>query len=99
MSRGMNRVWLAGNVSGSISWSATDNGTPTCTFQMACDRKTKDATMTTWVKVNAYGPGLVEACRGRLTKGTWVMVDGELMNRDGRLGELTEVRAREVVFK
>lgn len=26
------------------------------------------------------------------------MVEGELMNRDGVLGDLTEVRARELIF-
>jgi single-stranded DNA-binding protein len=99
MSRGMNKWWGAGNVSGNITYSSTDGGTPTVTFQMACDRKAKDTVLTTWVKVNIYGHGLVEACRGRLTKGAYVMVDGELMNRDGKLGELTEVRAREIVFR
>lgn len=94
----MNVVAISGNVSAKIEFAKTGGGTPVCTFHMASDRRTKDATITAWVKINAYGHGLVEACRQRLTKGVYVVVEGELMNREGRLGELLEVRARRVDF-
>jgi len=94
----MNVVAISGNVSARIEFSSTGKGSPVCTFQMASDRRTRDTTITAWVKVNAYGEGLVGACRRRLTKGTYVVVEGELMNRDGRLGELLEVRARRIDF-
>lgn len=97
--RGINKVWVAGNVSGSIIFSETDSGDQTCSFQLASDRVAKESTLTTWVKVNAYLPGLVEACRAYLVKGGYVSVIGELMNRDGPNGKLTEVRARELVFR
>jgi single-stranded DNA-binding protein len=94
----MNVVAISGNVSSRIEFASTGGGTPVCTFQMASDRHTRDTVITAWVKVNAYGRGLVEACRQKLTKGIYVVVEGELMNRDGRMGELLEVRARRVDF-
>lgn len=95
--RGVNRVVISGNVTDKIAYSSTGNGVPTCTFVLASDRYTRDSVVTAWVKINVYGK-LVEVCRTRLVKGRYVLVEGELMNRDGRLGELTEVRAKEVIF-
>ena len=94
----MNIVVLSGNVSAKIDYAHTGNGAPVCTFQMAADRPARDRTITVWVKVNAYGQGLVDVCRQRLGRGAQVIVEGELMNRDGQLGELTEVRARRLEF-
>jgi single-stranded DNA-binding protein len=65
---------------------------------LASDRFISGDKITVWVKVNVYIEPLVKACRAKLTKGGYVIVAGELMNRDGRHGELTEVRAREIVF-
>ena len=96
--RGFNRVVVSGNATDKTSFSQTDNGTPTCTFTLASDRHTRDAVVTVFVKVNAYGRQLVELCRARLGRGSYVLVEGELMNRDGRLGELTEVRAKDLIF-
>jgi len=93
-----NFVFLSGNASSKIEYAQTGNGAPVCTFQMAADRVARDRTITVWVKVNAYGQGLVDLCRQRLGRGVTVMVEGELMNRDGQMGELTEVRARRLDF-
>jgi single-stranded DNA-binding protein len=65
---------------------------------MASDRRGDGGVITVWVKVNIYIEPLINICRDRLAKGCHVIVDGELMNRDGRYGKLTEVRAREVIF-
>jgi single-stranded DNA-binding protein len=94
----MNLVAYSGNVSGKIEFAKTGGGTPVCTFHVASDRRTKDTVITCWAKINAYGHGLVEACRQKLVKGIYVVVEGELMNREGRLGELLEIRARRVDF-
>lgn len=97
MTDDVNHVSISGNV-GKLEFATTGNGSPVCNFQMASDRRARDNTITAWVKVNVYSKGLVEVCRSRLRKGLKVWVEGELMNRDGRLGELTEVRARKVLF-
>lgn len=96
--RGINKVIISGNVGGNIAFNQTPSGTDACSFQVASDRHTQTGMITAWVKINAYGENLVRLCRGRLSKGQYVLVEGELMNRDGVHGELTEVRAREVIF-
>ena len=97
--RGINEVTLAGNVSGGIKYCETRKGVPTCSFQIASDRHANGKTVVTaWVKINVYGNKLVSPCQAKLKKGSYVIVTGELMNRDGRLKELVEVRARDIVF-
>ena len=96
--RGINRVTISGNVKEKMSFSSTANNTPACTFTLASDRHSSSGIVTAFIKVNAYGDGLVSACRAKLAKGVYVIVDGELMCRDGQLGDLVEVRAREVIF-
>jgi len=96
--RGINKVFVTGNASGKISFHETGNGIPACSFCIASDRRSPDGPVTAWVKVNAYGAGLVGICRSRFSKGVYVVIEGELMNRDGKYGSVTEVRAKEVVF-
>jgi single-stranded DNA-binding protein len=97
--RGVNRVVISGNCQGRVNFSPTDGkGTPACSFYLTSDRHSHGDVVSVNVKINAYGDGLVRACRARLTKGLYVLVEGELMNRDGQIGELTEVRAREIIF-
>jgi single-stranded DNA-binding protein len=54
--------------------------------------------VTAYVKINIYSDALVDICRTRLLKGVYVIVEGELMNREGVHGEVTEVRAKEIIF-
>lgn len=97
--RGINKVVLSGNVGGGIKYEETKKGIPSCSFQVASDRHAHGEVVTAWVKINAYGQGLVRSCKPRLKKGTYVIVEGELMNRDSRgFKELVEIRAREVIF-
>jgi single stranded DNA-binding protein len=98
--RGINRVIISGNASDSARFQQTGGGTPCATFKLACDRRgaNKGETVTAWVKINVYGDALVEICKARLHKGAYLIVEGELMNRDGAVGEVTEVRAKEVIF-
>lgn len=97
MSDDVNHVSISGNV-GKIDFSTTSSGAPVCTFTIASDRKTPDRVITAWVKINVYPAALVTVCKAKLAKGTKVWVEGELMNREGRIGELTEIRARRVLF-
>jgi single-stranded DNA-binding protein len=96
--RGINRVIISGNISGRVSYNETSSGTPACSFSLASDRYASGSVVTAWVKVNVYGDGLVRTCSERLIKGLYVLVEGELMNRGGQTGELTEIRAKEIIF-
>ena len=96
--RGINKAVISGNVSRDINYDSMPDGTPVLSFTMASDRHVSGATITAWVKINVYIDILVEQCRQHLGSGGYVIVDGELMNRDGRHGKLTEVRAKEIVF-
>jgi len=97
--RGINRVLLSGSVTTRIEYGTTGSGSPVCSFTVATSRPgAHSAVVTSFVKINAYSQGLVDVCRARLFAGAYVIVEGELMNRDGRMGELTEVRARDLIF-
>ncbi len=100
MSRGINRVILSGNVVGDrAEFSPTGNGTQAFSFKVASDRPAgEERTLTAFVRVNVYADSLVRTCKDRIKKGAYVIVEGELMNRDGQHGELTEVRAKDLIF-
>lgn len=69
------------------------------TFTMVCDRRRAEGgVVTAWVKVNVYIESLIKTCRKMLNCGGYVIVEGELMNREGKYEQLTEVRAREIIF-
>jgi len=97
MTRAINKVLISGNVT-RLDFAHLPGGKDCCTFTLASDRHSRDQVITAFVKVNVYGSGLVRTCRGKLVKGGYVFVEGELMNRDGLHGELTEVRAQQVIF-
>lgn len=98
--RGINETQQSGNVSGPIQYGETRNGDLAGSFILAVDRNNAYAT---FVRINVYG-ALVNVCRQRLHKGAYVIVTGELMNRQRSGGDetssttLTEIRARDVIF-
>lgn len=92
--KGHNRVWLSGNVGGKIVDGVTGDKNPACSFSIASEAPGRG---TTWARINVYGP-LALQCKTRLRRGCYISVEGELMNRDGHFGELTEVRAKEIIF-
>lgn len=98
--RGLNRVIISGNVSDSARYHETGGGSKCATFKLASDRRgmKPGEVITAWVKINIYSEALIDICRTRLTKGAYVLVEGELMNREGAQGEVTEVRAKEIIF-
>lgn len=96
--RGLNKVVLSGNVTGTINYAKTDHGTDVCTFVLASDRYASGSVVTAYIKVNVYIDGLVGLCRNRLEKGCYLLVEGELMNRNSPIGKVVEVRAHELIF-
>lgn len=96
--RGINRVTISGNVCGDANYGQLRDGTRCCSFSIASDRHTRGDVITAFVRVNVYIDVLTDLIRQKLRKGDYVIVDGELMNRNGTAEELTEVRAREIVF-
>jgi single-stranded DNA-binding protein len=96
--RGINRVIISGNVTGEANFSTLGNGTRASSFTLASDRHSRGDVITAYVRINVYIDALTDMIRERLRKGDYVIVEGELMNRNGIQEELTEVRAREIVF-
>lgn len=96
--RGINRVIVSGNVGDRVTYGETRSGVLACSFAIASDRYDGRDIVTAWVRANVYGDDLVRLCKERLVKGCYLLIEGELMNRDGKFGELTEIRARDIVF-
>lgn len=96
--RGLNRVLFAGHATDRIIFAKTGQGAPVCTFVLVSERSSTRGAVSATAKVNVYVESLVEACRGKLEKGCYVLVEGELMNRDSPSGRATEVRAWELSF-
>jgi len=97
-SRGINKVFLSGLVVGRISFDSTENGSGACSFELETSRPAANGTTVgAVVKVNAYGR-LVEMCRRQLEVDSYVVLEGELMNRRGKYGPILEVRSRDILF-
>jgi single-stranded DNA-binding protein len=96
--RGVNKVVISGNVTSDISFGQTRGGSEVCTFEMVSERPSANGGHRVYAKINVYMEALVAVCKDRLEKSRYVIVEGELMNRDGRSEELTEVRARDIIF-
>ena len=92
--RGFNEVWISGNVGSKIVIGKTKDDRPCCSWSVASENEKHRLT---WARVNAYD-ALAEYCNDMLEKGVYCSVVGELMNRGGQYGELTEIRAQQVVF-
>ena len=97
MSKGTN-VWTgSGNVASDIQYGKTGKkDEDACNFRIAIEKAHRPLV---FVRINIYG-GNVDVCKMRgLKKGDYVIVSGELMNRDGRDGTITEVRCMDLVIK
>lgn len=94
MRRSENFVVIAGNVGG-IKFGETASKVPAVSFWVASDK----GSVTTFVKVSAYGE-LANICKdGKLENGGFVVVIGELFNRRTTGGKLvTEVKAHKILF-
>jgi len=96
--RGVNRIVLSGAVMGPVRYAATRNGIPSCTFTVLTERHGNGEVVTVRTKVNLYGEGLVRLCKNRISIKSYVIVEGELMNREGAESWLVEVRAKDIVI-
>lgn len=107
MSRSLNRVLIIGNVGGEPRLTATNSGTPVCSFSVATNRSwrprgsTEKREETEWHYVVAFA-GLAERCSQILTRGTKVFVIGRLQNREfteptGEKIRKTEIVASEII--
>lgn len=101
-----NRVTLLGRLGGDPELRHTGGGTPVCNFSLATDRGVKRdggwEKETTWHRVIVWGKS-GEASAKHLAKGSLVMVDGRIDNREyedreGNTKKITEVVANEVKF-
>ena len=102
--RGMNKVIISGNVCNMPHYGNTGNGAEVCSFRLVSDRALGGGNkISAWIKINVYGNDFVRVCRDQIKRGAYVLVEGELMNRDwhcpdGHTQDLVEVRAREIIF-
>jgi single-stranded DNA-binding protein len=87
---------VSGNV-GVVDFGRTSNEEDVCSFLLAIEKKKKNLT---WVRVNVFGDGLVKACKQRLARGGYVLVNGELMERVNSSGSNTvvEIRCLDIKF-
>lgn len=93
--RGTN-VWHgSGNVASDVSYGETSAKDLACNFRIAVEQPHKQVC---YFRVNVYGRNAVACQKRKLRKGDYVVIVGELMNRDGQGDVLTEVRCKEIVI-
>ena len=103
----INSVIIVGNLIKDPTFRSTNAGVPVANFMIASNRKFKDNSglikedvcfigVVAWYK-------LAESCRDNLTKGSAVLVEGELQSRtfkteDGYNRAVIEIKARRIQF-
>ena len=90
-------VWNgSGNIASEVDYGRTGRRQEeACNFRLAIEQRNKPLL---FVRINVYG-GNVEVCRLRsLKQGDYVVVSGELMNRNGQNGILTDIRCGEIII-
>ena len=91
---------LIGRLGKDPAQRATQNGTVVTTFSLATTEKWSGEEKTTWHNVVTW-KGLAEVCGKYLHKGSLVMIEGTIQNRDyedsnGDKRYITEIVAREM---
>ena len=114
MARGLNKVMIIGNLGRDPEMRYTPNGTAVTQMSIATSRKWTDASgtlkeETAWWRVSVFGKQ-AETCNQYLSKGSRVLVEGELVvdeksggprvytRKDGTTGASFEVRGNLVRF-
>lgn len=92
--RGHNQVLVSGYVEGKMVSGTTGDGGSAFSFSVSSEDSGRK---TMRVRVNAYG-SMADRCDSEAQRGVYCIVAGELMNRSGKFGKLTEVRAKTVEF-
>lgn len=105
--RGMNKIYLLGNLGKDPKVSATQRGTTVCDFSLATtdsykDRDGQQREETQWHSVRVYGKQ-AEACQQYLRKGSMALIEGTVKyskstGRDGLEKYFTNVIAERVQF-
>ena len=103
----LNNIIIAGNLTKDPVFRETSNKTPVVNFHMAANRRYKDSGNqwqedVCYVGVVAWNK-LADSCRNRLSKGSAVLVEGELQSRtfktdDDRNRTVVEIKAKRVQF-
>ena len=93
--RGTNSWDGSGNVASDVYYGKTSAGDLACNFRLAVEQSHKQLS---YFRVNVYGRNAEICEKRRLSKGDYVVIDGELMNRPGRDDVLTEIRCKEIVI-
>jgi len=91
---GQNQVLISGYVESRVLAGKTGDGGEACSFTVASG---DSGQKTTHVRINAYG-SIAEQCEQESRVGVYCVIFGELMNRPGKFGKLTEIRAKKVEF-
>lgn len=95
MQRGTNTWSGSGNVASDVSYGTTSAGEDACNFRLAVEQGYQQIS---YFRVNVYS-NEASACRKKnLSKGDYVVIQGELMNRKGQEDTLTEIRCRRIVI-
>lgn len=93
--RGTNSWGGSGVLVTDVVYDTTGNDSDACSFRMAINHQHKQPV---YVRVNIYG-GNVSVCRMKgLKNGDYVVIEGALMNREGRGDTLTEIRCKDIVI-
>jgi single-strand DNA-binding protein len=103
----LNYVMIVGNLTKDPVYRTTSNSTPVVNFSIASNRRYRDRTNmwqedVCYVGIVAWNK-LAESCNQRLSKGSAVLVEGELQTRnwkseDGSQRSVLEVKARRIQF-
>jgi single-stranded DNA-binding protein len=98
--KGLNNWHGSGNVSTDVSYGETKSGDKACNFKIAIERSHVPVV---FIRINVYA-GYVDVCEARnLKKGDYVVIQGELMNRQRIIGDdkitLVEVRCTGLVIE
>lgn len=107
MNRGLNKVFLIGNLGRDPEMRYTPSGRPVTTFSLGTKRSWKSSsgerkTQTEWFNVVAWS-NLAEICKQHLSKGRLVFIEGRLQNRqwehpEGHKHFTTEIVANEMII-
>lgn len=92
---GHNQVLVSGHVDSRLVRGVTGDGGEACSFSVESG---DGGPKMTYVRINAYG-AVAEQCGRESRPGLYCVIIGELMNRPGKHGRLTEIRAKMVEFE
>ena len=103
----LNSVMVAGNLTKDPTFRETSNTTPVVNFHIAINRRYRDSGNqwqedVCYVGVVAWNK-LADSCKERLTKGSAVLIDGELQSRtfksdENRNRTIVEIKAKRIQF-